>query len=729
MSVVLEETINNLRAAYLLECYTFDEFYINWSGTKTDSKKEYENLMKYLVNKLSTSNNYVKYNFAKGRTSGRLFGDFTIQTCVKNVRGFLCDGLTTDIDMDNAHPSILLKLCQTHDIECPNLSMYCQNRKKCLNDIQEKDNLNYFNAKKKVLVSTNMDKRITTKSEFLKNYDKEMKTLHKRFLDIEEYNYVKDYARKDTNFGGSFINHILCINENEILGCMRTFCDINSIKPHSLMFDGLMVYGDINEFTLNEMEKFIKMNTIFDNMKLSIKQHEYDFKIPKEYTPKKIINYQDIKTEFEKHNCKIKAEFVCDGCNDINIYTRRDFGILHEEMIYITDEGKDKEFIERWFKDPDKRKFDKYDCIPKDNMCPDNVYNMWEKLPVEIMPKVEKNEKVEAALNWFQNHIRVMVDYEETHYDFVCKWLSQMFQYPENKSIHLIFVGEEGSGKGTFVKFLTTIMGGGHRAFSCCDPQEDIFGKFNDCMKRAFLVIMNEADKSGVFNNNKKLKDYITEPTINIRPKGRTAFTMKSVHRFMSFSNSPDPNIKNKRRDFTMRTSSNKVIDKNRPDYEDNKKYFNEGNLYANDITCCKYIYDYFMQQKTNPNIVSSDIPTGEYDDMLKEAQKDNMLEFLEELTYIYLDRKEPKDYISVSLYELFIDFCKRNHIEYVSSKMSFTTKLSFKKFDGITKSIKWYDGKTANVWTIDFQILQKTLKVSRLKIKEELVESDIDSD
>jgi hypothetical protein len=714
-SIILEEKVNKLRVSYLLEEYDFDVFYANWTGKKGDGKKEYNKIIKYLNDKLNAKHDYVKYNYVKGRTSGRLIGDNTIQSCNRNIRGFICDGLTTDIDIDNAHPTILLSLCDKYDIQAPNLKLYVNERKTCLLDIQEKDNVNYKTAKEKVLVSTNLDLKIKTKSEFLKNYDKEMKYLHKKFLDIDDFNYVKEYAKKDTNFEGSFINHVLCINENEILTAMRTFCDINEIKIHSLMFDGLMVYGNINEHTLNELQKYINENTMFDKMKLSIKEHEYDFEMPDNYVPKKRVLYEDVKEEFEKYNCKVGSEFVCEKHNDLIVYNKSSFNILHEEMTFTCDDGNEGCFMDRWFLDPNKRKYDKYDTIPKDSMCPDYVYNMWEKLPVELMPCVEKDEKVEKALNWFLNHIKVLTDYNTIHYDFVIMWLAQMFQYPENKSIQLVFIGDEGSGKGTFVKFLTTIMGGSHRCFSTADPQKDIFDTFNDCMKKAFLVVMNEADKSGTYNNNSKLKDLITEPFINIRPKGEKSFSMRSVHRFIGFSNNPDPTIKNKRRDFTMKTSSDKI---------GNIDYFSEGNLYANDIVCCKYIYDYLMKYPTNPVITDKDIPNGEYDIMLKEAQKDSLIEFIEELTYLYIDKKEPIIFSANNIYELFIDYCKRNYIQFHGSKISFLTKLFYKKFNGIEKKVKKIDKVATNIYEIDFQILKKSLN---LKDYEEVLIEDTD--
>jgi len=699
-AVVLEERIDNIRASYLLDTLTFDQFYSAWEGNKTDAKKQYEKIIKYLNGKVSSSINYVKYNYSKKRKDGRLIGECSIQTCNKNIRGFICNGLTTDIDMVNAHPVILYTLCNYYDIECPNLTLYVKDRKKCLVQIMEKDDIKYNLAKKKVLISTNLDKRIKSNSDFLNNYDVEMKKIHKKFLDIPEYQYVKEFAKFD-NFEGSFINHILCINENNILETIRTYCDNNKINIHSLMFDGLMVYGDINDFTLKSIEKYINEKTIFTEMKLSIKEHETTFELPKNYIPKRRITYEDVKKQFESENCKVGAEFICEKHNELYVYSRTAFSTLHEELKYINDKGEEKEFITDWFKDSEKRKYDKYDTIPKDSMCPSYVYNMWIKLPVEIIPSLESNDYLDKSLNWFKNHIKLLCDYNQIHYDFIIMWLAQMFQYPENKSMQLIFIGEEGAGKGTFVKFLATMLGGLDRCYNTADPQEDIFGKFNDPMKRAFLVVLNESDKSGIYNNNNKMKDLITEPTIVIRPKGEKAFTMRSVHRFMAFSNNPDPNIKNKRRDFTMKISNDRI---------DDDEYFTEGNLYAKDINCCKYIYDWLMVQDTKPVINKNDIPVGEYDEMLKEAQKDPINEFIEEMTYIHSKEEEPKMFSANALYELYLDFCKRNHINYCQGKESFTTKLYFKAIKGISKLVKKVSGKATRVYMIDFKLVKKTL-------------------
>lgn len=698
-ALALIETINIPRAQYLLETYTLEKFMTNYEGKKADAKKEYTKIIKYLSFKVKKPNDWSPYGYVKGRVNGRLFGQNSIQGMWKEIRGFLTEGITTDIDMTNCHPVILYELCLKHEFECPNLKDYILNRETKLKAIMEYDNISREKAKKKILTSTNSNKRINSTCEFMKNYDKEMAGLHKKFLEESSYAYVKDYAKDEGNFEGSFINHILTINEEHILKVMRDYCQANDIKIHSLFFDGLMVYGEINQSTLESMESYIAEHSDFKMIKLAIKQPEHDFSMPDDFIPAQRDCYNDIKKEFELVNCKVGAEFICDKHNDFNVYSKQKFETLHEEMTYIDEEGKSIMFINTWFRDKFKRKYDKFDCYPKDNLCPPYVYNMWEKFPVQLMPVIE-NAKSKAGLEWFLKHIDVLADYNEEHSAFIKMWLAQMFQYPEHKSILLMFVGKEGSGKGTFVRFLETIMGGSHRCWVCNDPQEQIFGKFNDMMKRAFLVILDEVDKSGTYNNIGRFKNLITEPIITINPKGKTSFAMNSYHRYLGFSNNPDPSVKLKRRDFTFRMSDDKIGD---------TAYFNEGNSYANNLDCCKAIYDYFMSYPTKPKINDKDIPKGNYNEMLKEDQKDVITEFMEDFVYLH---KNTLKFSNIQLYQLFIEFCKRNYIpeKNIITKNRFSTDLAFKNYNGVVKSKHkglWIDGTSVSGWTFNFDILK----------------------
>lgn len=704
MAVVLEERVNNKKVSYLLEEYSFDKFLADYTGTQKDAKADYNKLIKYLNSKIS-GEDFVRYNYIKGRTDGRLFGEGnSIQGLPKNVRGFICEGLTTDIDMINAHPTILKKLCEEHNIECPNLCLYINERKKILNKIAEEDNISYEDAKKKILVATNSNRKIVSANAFMKNYSKEMNRIQKTFMTITEYDYIKEYAKKENNFEGSFINHILCINENNILQEMVACIGLADLKIHSLMFDGLMVYGDITEPTLRIIEEHIHKNTIFDNISLSIKEHSTTFELPDNYIPAKLITYEDLKVEFEKNNCKVDERFVKEFDDEVKIYTRTSFTILYEDLFYKDSVGgKKKKFIQTWLEDPDKRKYIDFGSYPKESMCPQGVYNMWKPFPVEKITEFANEEKCKKALEWFKNHIKVLCKYEDKVADFVNMWIAQMFQYPEHKSTELIFISKEGAGKGCFLEFFKTIMGGSKRCWETTSPEKEVFGHFNGAMKDAFLVCFNEVNKSNFFNLNDKKKAVITDNNININIKGVPEFNIPSYHRFIAFTNNPEPATKNKRRDIFIRSSDDKIGD---------NLYFDEGFLYATDLECCAYIYNYFMKYPTKVKIRESDIPTTEYEEAIQEAQESPLIVFLKD--YITDYHTETEKVISSSdMYYLFREFCFNSGYPTENlNQIKFGLKLHYINSANMTSFNKKVQGKTTKHWRLNIPELLKEFKI-----------------
>ena len=119
-------------------------------------------------------------------------------------------------------------------------------------------------------------------------------------------------------------------------------------------------------------------------------------------------------------------------------------------------------------------------------------------------------------------------------------WLSQMVQYPEHKSVEMVFIGRVGTGKGMFIKLLSNILGSS-RVFQTANPQRDLYGNFNGNLVDGFLIVQNEANKSNTYGKADIKKDLITDDTISINIKGGAHFSMKSFHRFITFSNNDDP--------------------------------------------------------------------------------------------------------------------------------------------------------------------------------------------
>jgi hypothetical protein len=697
---VVEERVDINKVSYLLEHYTYEAFLTNFDGIQKDAKVMYNKIVKYLNSKIN-GEKLVRYNYIKGRTDGRLFGEAnSIQGLPKNIRGFICDGITTDIDMINAHPTILKKLCEEHDIQCPNLCLYINERKKYLNKIAQDDNISYELAKRKILIATNSNRKINSNNGFFKNYSKEMTIIQKAFIGLSHYDYIKEYAKKDNNFEGSFINHILCIHEDIILQSIIDWVETYDISIHSIMFDGLMVYGTITEPTLIDIEQHIAKLTIFDNIKLSIKQHETTFVLPEDYKPAKLITYEDIKESFEKINCKVDDRFVKELNGEIKIYSRSCYLALYEDLIYKeTLGGKTKKFINTWLEDPDKRRYDDFGNFPKESMCPKNCYNMWKPFPVKVITEYKNEEMCKKALNYYLKHIKVLCNHDEKVFEFVCMWIAQMFQYPEHKSIEIIFISEEGVGKGLLLEFFKTIMGGSKRCWETTSPEKEVFGHFNGAMKDAFLVCFNEVNKSNFYNVNDKKKAIITDNNININIKGVPEFNIASYHRFIAFTNNPEPATKNARRDIFIRCSNEKV---------GHTEYFTEGFNYATNLECCAYIYNYFMKLPTKVKINSVDIPKTDYDEIIEEAQENPVVSFIKD--FVIDNNTLPEIKIDVDdLYNNYRDYCCANDISLESmNKIKFGVRLHFMKGQNIIKDRKKVNNKVRNIYTFNIPELIK---------------------
>jgi hypothetical protein len=146
-------------------------------------------------------------------SGGRLFSGLSIQGLPKKIRGFLVRDSTVDIDMVNAHPTILRYICKKHHIHAAELSNYVSNRDEVLSQFDDRDK-----AKTQFLVAVNSDKEIRTTSSVLRKFDKEMKSIQTQLSQMTDYrNITNSVPDERGNFNGSAINRILCMYENKIL--------------------------------------------------------------------------------------------------------------------------------------------------------------------------------------------------------------------------------------------------------------------------------------------------------------------------------------------------------------------------------------------------------------------------------------------------------------------------------------------------------------------------------
>ncbi len=156
-----------------------------------------------------------------------------------------------------------------------------------------------------------------------------------------------------------------------------------------------------------------------------------------------------------------------------------------------------------------------------------SVLNYWSPSPVA---------PVQGDCSVVMTFLRVVVcDGNAELFSYLVCYLAHMLQKPEEKpGIMLVFLGGQGSGKGTFFQLLWRLW---PRTTLQVSDVAHVVGGFNAALERNYAVCMDEALFSGDKKAMDRLKSLITERTISIEEKHQPRRSIESFHRFFAASN------------------------------------------------------------------------------------------------------------------------------------------------------------------------------------------------
>jgi hypothetical protein len=636
---------------------------------------------------------------------GRLYSGLSIQGISSKIRGFLCDGITTDIDMKNAHPVILRYLCKINKISCPNLEYYINNRDEVLSRFDE-------NGKTDFLKAVNSDKtNKKIKDKFYKDFDKECKIIQTSITSLQEYKHIVTSvpSTKLYNWLGSAINRILCVYENKILQEIINYVIREHIEICALMFDGLMVYGDYydNAELLSNIEKHIETQFEGLNMKLSYKDHKSgyinmpdDFEVGDKQEVKVLENsFEKVSTVFESKHCKIqnKGLFIKQLDNDNIVMSKQHIKTSYEHITYekLDKDGniKHHNFINDWMvNNPNQRCYDDIGVYPKDDLCPSTNFNMWRKFAMEMVKEYEHHQE---GLDLILNHIKILCNNEQVIYDYFIKWIGQMISYPETKSICPTLISEEGAGKGTLLRLFEKMLGDS-KIFQTSSPSRDIWGEFNSHMSNSFLVNLDELCKKETLESEGKIKGLITEPKVTINNKGLNKYDIQSYHRFIITTNKEEPvnTSKGDRRKLIIRSSDELI---------GNKEYFTKLYELLDDVNVVKTCFEYFKSIPDMDKFGKLEMPCTNYQNELKEMGKSPIEKWLHDFALENMDA-ENLELSSVEILSRFKSWCCQNDVDYKIDALKLLVRINRLNIDGIGK----HKTKTGNLTVFDFEKLKK---------------------
>ena len=339
----------------------------NWDSIITELPKERQNLiqeqkkefdplisLKKICKNKSTMNS-VNYLPSKNlKTMGRLFAQSaSLQNLPREFRGAI-GGNYHDLDMENAHPTILLQYCKKNDIKCDALEHYVNHRNDIITNLMDAYSLSKSDVKKLFLTVMNGGKREGITDAFFMKFQSECQRIH-TFIASLNPKLLKDVSkRKDFNINGSLTNIILCNLENEILMYSVQYLMNEGYNVDVLVFDGCMVRKRegiyITDELLSGLSGYVLEKTGYE-IKFTEKQMDTSIDLSKYETTESdleaSITYYKDKENFEKNHLKIihPPIYITIVKGEFKLQTEEGLKQSYRsEKTTVSDEGKVKKF-------------------------------------------------------------------------------------------------------------------------------------------------------------------------------------------------------------------------------------------------------------------------------------------------------------------------------------------------------------------------------------------------
>jgi len=166
-------------------------------------------------------------------------------------------------------------------------------------------------------------------------------------------------------------------------------------------------------------------------------------------------SFEFMAQEFEKTHCKIISQglYISKENNNILYFNEKKLRESYKHMSFINKKGEKENFISNWISNNDNiRCFDDMDIYPDPLKCPSKIFNLW--IPFTAENNTESYTPNTDALNEILNLIKILCGNENKVYEYFIKWIGQMIQYPDIKTICPTLISKMGAGKGTLIHLL-----------------------------------------------------------------------------------------------------------------------------------------------------------------------------------------------------------------------------------------------------------------------------------
>ena len=165
------------------------------------------------------------------------------------------------------------------------------------------------------------------------------------------------------------------------------------------------------------------------------------------------------------------------------------------------------------------------------------IFNIWKGYNADIVTEVDQ-EVIDVTIDFL---LKVFCNGDKELLRYVLTWFSNLVSTDDINKIALVIVSEQqGTGKGTFLEFMAKILGS--HCFKAVTGVGPITQKHNDVIVGIRLLVMNEAasTREEFRSNFDKMKTYITDPILDIEPKGFKHYDATNLGNYIIVSNHRD---------------------------------------------------------------------------------------------------------------------------------------------------------------------------------------------
>lgn len=638
--IELLEKVDAVKLRYIIE--HAEEYETELIKPDSDSDWTLQKVLTILTKHLKkVKKGYVKVTYKQSAGSGktgRYFGQ-GLQGMPRCVRHTIAKDFYHDVDIKNAHPTLLEWYCSQKGLVCKHLTDYIDYRDDYFTTLKEVCDMDRDTAKSFMCAIINgkviKEGHPAGEIEDIVDFYNELVIIRQRIMELEPQ-LVKLCKKKlkkqckDYNLDGSVVNMLMCDLENKVLIEMCNF--FHTRKPHAvdvLCFDGLMINN--SRITLEKMvlllpecEDYVLEETGI-KISLAIKEMNEDLKID----PSQLVDhsYPAMKAKFERDNfkCITPVSFFNVENGSIHTQNKADLISAYEHLQFVNADGKEVSFVRQWLKDPEMRKYKYVKCLPPPLKCPTHTYNLWDGFAIGRVELKNVSEKDEEDFLFLLGHIKLLSNNDGPSNDYFLKWLACLFKRPGYKNnICIPFKSKQGIGKDLFYTLLENMIG----SYFCGNiesAEHNIFGQFNSFLQDKVFVVLNEFSGSVGFKYDGKIKDMITRQYEPIR-KMRTDLKDKtpSFCHYMMFTQKEFPvRIERGDRRFFPIEITQKIPDK---DYFDRLASIVKENVNWNAL---RMLYDHLLTIDVSSVDWKNDRPMTEYMTDLMENSDDREMKFL----------------------------------------------------------------------------------------------------